>query len=266
VDAYEIGIKNTLFDNTLQANFSAFYYDYQDMQISKIVNRTSFNENTDAEIYGLEAELVFAPDQHWLFNANLAYLHSEAKDFTSIDTRDPTAGRDDVTLIKDLTNAANCVALVDPETFAALAGSQFSDCAALSAAGLPVTDGIPEDLDGNQLQNAPEWSVSLGGQYTFILPQNYSLSMRVDYYWQDEMYGRLFNRPIDKIDSWDIWNAQANLRSPDDSWYVRAYVKNIMDDDNIVGMYVTDPTSGIYTNVFTIEPRTFGLAVGYNFN
>ena len=266
VDAYEVGVKNTLFDNTLQANFTAFYYDYQDMQISKIVNRTAFNENTDAEIYGLEAELVFAPDQHWLLNANAAYLHSEAKDFQSVDTRDPTAGRGDVTLIKDLTNAANCVVLLDPETFAAIAGSQFSDCAALSGAGLPVTDGISVDLDGNQLQNAPEWSLSLGAQYTFTLPGDYALSTRVDYYWQDDMYGRLFNRPIDKIDSWDIWNAQANLMSPDDSWYVRAYIKNIMDDDNIVGMYVTDPTSGIYTNVFTIEPRTFGLAIGYNFN
>ncbi|HBX72014.1 MAG TPA: TonB-dependent receptor, partial [Halieaceae bacterium] len=62
VDALEIGTKNTLLDNTLQANFSAFLYDYTDMQVSKIVNRTSFNENTDAQIWGGEAELVFAPN------------------------------------------------------------------------------------------------------------------------------------------------------------------------------------------------------------
>ena len=30
--AYEIGIKSTLFDSTLQLNASAFFYDYQDMQ------------------------------------------------------------------------------------------------------------------------------------------------------------------------------------------------------------------------------------------
>jgi outer membrane receptor protein involved in Fe transport len=129
-----------------------------------------------------------------------------------------------------------------------------------------VSGGISLDLDGNQLQNSPEWSVSLGTQYTFMLPQDYRLSMRVDYYWQDEMYSRLFNKEIDRIDSWDVWNAQANLWSPDDSWYVRAFVKNIGDEDHIVGMYVTDPSSGLYTNVFTIEPRTYGLAVGYNFN
>ena len=30
-------------------------------------------------------------------------------------------------------------------------------------------------------------------------------------------------------------------------------------------MYVTDASSGLFTNVFTIEPRNYGLAVGYNF-
>ena len=97
------------------------------------------NENTDAEIYGVESELVFAPDEHWLLNANIAYLHSEATDFTSVDSRDPTDGRSDVTLIKDLSNASNCVVMIDPETFAAIAGSQFSSCTALADAGLPVT-------------------------------------------------------------------------------------------------------------------------------
>ena len=42
--------------------------------------------------------------------------------------------------------------------------------------------------------------------------------------------------------------------------------KNINDDDHLVGMYLTDPSSGLFTNVFAIEPRTYGLALGYNFN
>jgi outer membrane receptor protein involved in Fe transport len=272
VNAFEIGAENTLFDNRLQANFSAFFYDYQDMQISKIVNRTSFNENTDAEIYGFEAEALFVPDIRWMFNANLAYLHTEVGDFRSVDTRDPTAGRGDVTLIKDVSNTSNCVVhhngapapAIDPfsKCYTDVNGTGLKD---LLPAPYTVDTGVSVDLEGNQLQNAPQWSLSLGGQYTFILPQNYALSLRVDYYWQDDMYGRIFNRPIDRIEDWDIWNAQANLSSPDESWYLRAYVKNIGDDDNVVGMYVTDPSSGLFTNVFTIEPRTYGLAVGYYF-
>jgi len=273
VDSYEIGIKNTLFDNTLQANFTAFFYDYQDMQISKIVNRTSFNENTDAEIYGLESELIWAPNEHWMLNANIAYLHTEAQDFTGVDTRDPTAGASDVTLVKDLSNASNCVihhngAPTPPvpqfgKCYTDVNGTGYED---LLPAPYTVDAGIPVDMDGNQLQNAPEWSVSLGAQYTFMLPQDYQLTTRVDYYWQDEMYALLFNREVDKIDDWDIWNAQATFNTPDDTWYVRAFIKNIADDDHIVSHYLSDPSSGLFTNVFTIEPRTYGMAIGYNFN
>ena len=266
VDAWEVGVKNTLLDNTLQANFSAFFYDYEGMQTSKIVNRTSFNENTDAEIYGLEAEFMFAPTEAWMFNASASYLHTEVVGHSSIDPRDPTDGRSDVTLIKDTTTAVNCVVGLSPEEFAnAGVGGQFNSCTGLRDQGLPVTDGVLADLDGNQLLNSPEWSMNLGGQYTANLPQGYNLSLRLDYYWQDEMYTRLYNREVDRIDAWDIWNAQANLLSPDESWYVRAYVKNIADDDNFVGMYLSSASSGLFTNVFTMEPRTYGLAIGYNF-
>ncbi len=116
------------------------------------------------------------------------------------------------------------------------------------------------------MQHAPEWSISLGAQYAFFLPQDYRLTMRVDYYWQDDMYARLFNREVDKIEDWDVWNAQATFDSPDNTWYVRAYIKNIADDDNMVSQYLSDPSSGLFTNVFTIEPRTYGMAIGYNFN
>ncbi|MBK9470632.1 MAG: hypothetical protein IPO20_22835 [Gammaproteobacteria bacterium] len=80
------------------------------------------------------------------------------------------------------------------------------------------------------------------------------------------MYGRIFNRdPIDAIDSSTSGTRRRALLAPDETWFVRAFVRNIMDDDNVVGIFVTDPSSGVFTNVFTIEPRTCGLAVGYNF-
>jgi outer membrane receptor protein involved in Fe transport len=273
VNAFEIGTKNTLLDNRLQANITAFFYDYEGLQVSKLVNRSAFNENTDAEIYGMEAEFLFAPDAHWRFNANLAYLNTEVKDFESIDPRDPTNGRDDVTLIKDVFTASNCV--VNHNGAPAPPGSQFAHCYTdqfgpglgdLLPAPYTVSDGVAVDLDGNELQNSPEWTVSLGAEYTVDLSGGYELSTRVDYYWQDEMYGRIYNRePVDKIDDWDVWNAQATLSCASQNWYLRAFIKNIEDDDNIVGMFVQDASAGLFTNVFTIEPRTYGLAAGYNF-
>ena len=56
-----------------------------------------------------------------------------------------------------------------------------------------------------------------------------------------------------------------HLLSPDESRYVCADVKNIADEDNFVGMNLSSASSGLFTIVFTMEPRTYGLAIGYNF-
>jgi hypothetical protein len=79
------------------------------LQIGKIINRTSLNENTDAEIFGFEGEFIVAPNENWLFNANLSYLDTELDETQTIDPRDPTQGRQDVSLFKDFVNASNCV-------------------------------------------------------------------------------------------------------------------------------------------------------------
>ena len=184
-----------------------------------------------------------------------------------MDPRDPTAGRSDVTLIKDNLNASNCV--IHHNGAPAPDVAQMNSCSGLQAslpAPYTVSDGVAVDLAGNRLINSPELTLSLGAQYAFRLAGDYSLVARLDYYWQDEMYGRIFNRdPIDAIDSWDVWNAQATLLAPGERWFVRVFAKNLLDDDNVVGLYLTDPSSGLFTNLFTIEPRTYGLAVGYEF-
>jgi hypothetical protein len=60
-------------------------------------------------------------------------------------------------------------------------------------------------------------------------------------------------------------NAQVELSSQTGSWYVRGYVNNALDDDHLTGMYVTDPSSGLFTNVFSLDPRTYGLTLGIRF-
>ncbi len=270
VNAYELGTKNKLLGNRLQANLTAFYYDYKDLQISRVVNRTSFNENTDAEIYGLESEFLFAPTGNWLLNANVALLQTAIRDFEAVDTRDPTQGIRDATLIKDNSNASNCVVFHNGAPAPDM--PQLNSCTSPTlgdGSPLPepytVSTGVAADLDGNELKNSPSTTVSLGAQYTWDM-ERASVSVRLDYYWQDDMWGREFNRdPIDRIDSFDVWNAQATLASGDNSWYVRAYIRNITDSDALAGMYVTDPSSGLFTNVFPIEPRLYGMALGYNF-
>ena len=274
VNAFEVGSKNVLAGGRVQANLTAFYYQYDALQVSKIVARTSVNENVDANIYGLEGEFVFSPATDLLIDANFAYLKTEIKDFSSIDPRDPSNGDPAWTIIKDISDGSNCVLAtaalptargVRAGAAGSVVGGPFGFCGTMAANGLPVQDGIAADLDGNSLQGTPEWSFKVGAQYTFHLGSTMNLTTRADYYWRDEFYARIFNRPIDKIDAWDVVNAQVELGSASNSWFVRGYVYNLMDDDNITGMYVTDASSGLFTNVFALDPRTYGLVLGFRF-
>jgi iron complex outermembrane recepter protein len=273
VNSFEVGSKNVLAGGRAQANLTAFYYKYDSLQVSKIVARTSVNENVDADIYGLEGEFVFRPTEHWLVDANFAYLKTKIKDFSSIDPRDPSNGDPNWTVLKDISDGSNCVlqtaqlesARTTGLVLPAALGGPFGLCGQLARVGFTVQDGVAADLDGNQLQNAPELSFKVGAQYTFGLGGDLNLTARADYYWRDGFYARIFNRPIDRIESWDLVNAQVELSPQDEKWYVRGYVFNVLDDDNITGMYLTDASSGLFTNVFSLDPRTYGLAVGLRF-
>jgi iron complex outermembrane receptor protein len=274
VNAFEVGSKNILAGGRAQANLTAFYYQYDALQVSKIVARTSVNENVDANIYGLEGEFVFSPVNDLLIDANFAYLKTTIKDFSSIDPRDPSNGNPALTTLKNLSDGSNCVIPTAQMTAAQqfglvlpvqVVGGPFGFCEALAGNGFTVTDGEAANLDGNSLQGTPEWSLKVGAQYTFHLGSSMNVTARADYYWRDSFYARIFNRPIDKIDAWDVVNAQVELGSSNNSWFVRGYVYNLMDDDNITGMYVTDASSGLFTNVFALDPRTYGLVLGFRF-
>ncbi len=144
---------------------------------------------------------------------------------------------------------------------------------ALNAQGFSTSDptghgnhsGAFVNLSGNQLQNTPDWTISLGAQYTQPLDNDYNLVARVDYYWQNDMWGRIFNDASDHISSWDQWNAQLTLNAPENRWYIQGFIKNIANKNNVTGMYLTSSTSGLYTNEFIGDPRTYGIAVGARF-
>jgi hypothetical protein len=64
---------------------------------------------------------------------------------------------------------------------------------------------------------------------------------------------------------YEIFNAQVQFNSPDNRYFIRGFVQNAFNSDAITGQYVTDPSSGLFTNIFTLEPRRFGIAVGASF-
>jgi len=322
IDAIEIGMKNVLNDNTLIANFSAFYYDYQGLQVSKIIARTSVNENIDAEMTGLEAELAWSPSQvpGLKIDAQFSLLDTEvARGTKSLNPHDLTGrGLGDTKgwVLKDIANGSTCgftkqqltagigggvlnanpaagaldVYLIpktlsvnnfdssdpsgtmDPiaQIFGMGALPTLGNCNSIStkltAAGLGGFYEVEYDLGGNELTNAPKATAHVGIEYTSdFTDSNLQIISRLDFYWQDSMWTRLYNSTRDSIDSWNVINAQVIFKPTNSDFYARLWVQNLADDNNQTGAYFTDPSSGQFRNDFYMEPRMFGISIGAKF-
>jgi outer membrane receptor protein involved in Fe transport len=111
IDAFELGTKNTLLDGALTFNASAFYYNYENYQISEIVDRTSINLNFDAHVKGAEVEATYEPIPGLRFNFSGGYEDARlANGDKAVDLMDRTAGNSDWIVIKPfVTNPTNCV-------------------------------------------------------------------------------------------------------------------------------------------------------------
>ncbi|GJL94573.1 MAG: TonB-dependent receptor [Hyphococcus sp.] len=285
INAIEVGMKYT--GNGVIANVSGFYYDYSGLQISRIVNRAAINDNVDATIWGIEGEFVWNATDRLTLNTTAAYLNTDIGAFSAFDPGNPTAGQADTDLFKDLTTAANCVVenngapTLIGQTFAGLGTvTPFSVCSALETvastvnaltAGTPiatnyvVSPGIEQNLEGNKLPGSPEWQFNVGAQYVADLGANHTLTTRADYYRQGEFFSRPFNAVNDRIDGYDFLNIQVTLAPNDGPWYVRGFVQNALNGENITGSYLQDQSSGSNYNVFLQEPRRYGVAIGARF-
>ena len=364
VNAYELGTKNTLLDGAVMLNGTVFYYDYEDYQVSKIVNRSANNENFDAKVWGAELEAVFAPSHHWQFNAAVGWLKTRiAEGEQSLDLMDRTQGGgkpfettirnpnfgydgsgsnppapvaaglgadqpdneflvfDEWVVVKaNPTQPSNCVApaelvrhLFVAESTSFFAGAPSAGlaqhgasvyfngfCPAGTIAGTsyrtgsgsgkvpnnlylpgattgddllfnPLVDapnfgaGFLADLGGNELPNAPEFTVSLGAQFSTDLPAGWDLSTRVDYYWQGESYARVYNTEYDRLKAWASTNLSLWLNQQAMGLSIEAYVKNVFDETPITGAFLNSDDTGLSTNIFTLDPRLVGVSITKRF-
>ena len=285
INAFEVGTKSTLFGGAGQMNLAAFYYDYKGYQISSIVNRSSINENVDAKVAGFEAEFYWQMTNNFRVDTTLGLLSAKLKDQSLLDTYDQTGGDPNWLIVKDAATTQNCVAsaagvqaLLAATAGTALEGTPALICnpTALNATlatylGQATADaltpalapnGIPTDVSDNFLPRAPETTLSVGAQYEMELGKNWSTILRGDFYYQADMYSRIFNLEADKIDSWQNANASLSFSNEGAGLEVELYVKNLLEDDQITSQYLTDASSGLYTNVFLLEPRQFGIRIG----
>ena len=125
--------------------------------------------------------------------------------------------------------------------------------------------GIPDQLGGNDLPNSPEWTVSLGAQYSWELGGGWQATPRVDFYYQASSFSRIYNRISDRLDSYTNTNLTLDLSKSEWDVSVQLFVRNLTDETVITDQYLTDDSSGLFTNIFLSEPRTYGMSVTKRF-
>jgi iron complex outermembrane receptor protein len=88
--SYELGIKATLLEGSMQVNASTFYYDYQDKQetdlsVTFVGNIVSLTNVPKSEIIGAEIDINWFPTDNLTLRLGTAYLDTEIKEWQAVD-------------------------------------------------------------------------------------------------------------------------------------------------------------------------------------
>lgn len=234
IKAYTVGLKNRLFDNTLQLNVEAFYWRYKDQQVTHAgidANgaQTQFTENVGLSTNkGFEVEAKYLLLQDTLLSANVQYLDAKYNNF---------------------------VYQVPFSTTPPLTGCAFVRTPATSAF-------YTVDCSGKPAYQSPKWTVNLGVQHTFHIDST-DVILKAD--------TQYLSKRVVAFDYLDFQTIAANWRSgaqvtvkPGGSHFTfSAYVNNIENNRTPVA----SPNFGL-GGVFTYNvtpPRTYGLRVSAKF-
>ncbi|HET9161667.1 MAG TPA: TonB-dependent receptor, partial [Caulobacteraceae bacterium] len=247
INAYELGVKKTI-GARVQANASAFWYDYTDVQVplSEVnpasgITITNFYNLPKTRSRGFELETIYFPTDRLQLLFNYAYLDAKiVKACCFIDPQDPTGFQP---------------------------GAQVVSRAANNTAN--------QDLAGELFPNSTPHRVTLNGQYRWDLLGG-SLTGSLSYIWRSATYSSQFNRWYNKTDAWGQADARLVWRGGEHrDITLIGYVKNIFDEEGPVSASgtrsntaPTDPTQpyDILSQSFTINtPRTFGFEIQKRF-
>jgi outer membrane receptor protein involved in Fe transport len=125
-------------------------------------------------------------------------------------------------------------------------------------------EGFAKDLGGDELPNAPRFTVSAGAQYTVPLTPDWAGTLRGDFYWQDASWARVWNDdPYDRIHGYTNLNLTLIFTSQA-GWQVMLYDKNVFNTTAITGTFLNSDDTGLTTNVFLTDPKLIGVRVTKN--
>ena len=127
--------------------------------------------------------------------------------------------------------------------------------------------GRVEDLSGNRLVNAPEFTATLTLE-PFTLPVGSgTLVPLVQFHYESDAFLRVQNRESDRRDGFSKTDVRLRYSSAEESWFVEGFVQNI-EDNNVLSSVSTGTfiigSGPSFKGVFA-APRTYGIRIGAQF-
>lgn len=243
--AYTVGAKNRFFDNKLQLNVEAFYWDYTDQQITYvggvrtgagIFAQGSITQNAGkSRMYGAELEARFAPSRNDLFNLNVQYLNGK---YNSLLTSNFSPTGAPVT--------TGCTTIGSRAANPGINGARFYDI----------------DCSGKPTVHSPRWALNLGYERTFDLSADLHLIFGARGNIESSRFMNSNYRPEEKQDGFATADAYLTLESMN-SWSITGFINNITDEE-ILARAGTRPILDFPVGTLR-PPRTYGVRVGFSF-
>lgn len=236
--AYEIGSKIILADGAAQLNLALFRMEYDDLQVSSLVGDVFRVSNAGESVsQGVEADWRWILTERLTFGGALAYLDAHYESF----------------------KGATCTVLqaTDPDNNPGCLLEDGSNIAAGETGG--------QDLSGETLLYAPEWSANINFTYVYPLGDNLEFYSSLDFNYQDEFYSSLDLDPNTVHEANTKINARLALANSDDKWSVALIGKNLTNEKTSAwnnDVPLTDSNS--YYSI-PERPRSIAIQARYRF-
>ena len=114
------------------------------------------------------------------------------------------------------------------------------------------------DATDNALERAPRWSSSVGGEFTFQLPQGRVVA-RGNWYYNSGYFWDPSN--LYRQNAYSLLTASVDYVFPHDQWTVSAWGTNLGNKD-VLNFYYPIPTGTLTTDA---PPRMFGATLRFKF-
>lgn len=236
-DAFEVGLKNYLFDRSLRLNIAAFYYNqtnFQYIQTDPVPFDAGISNIPKVRDYGVEFEAQYVGmDDHLRAGASLSLIKGQI--VGSYKTIDSTVAN---AIENDPSFSSPCAfggAYYNPACWAAVIASA-KDIKGATPPAMPKVSG--------SAYAAYRWDLS-GGAFT----------AKVQYTYRGEMWARVFNEPLlDKVKSYSVTDLYFEYAPTGGRFRYSLTATNLFDKAGVNSRY-TDPYGTGQTSQQFIPPR-----------